>query len=304
MESKEQDKKEGFKNIFIILIAISLILIIVGIIFGPYIITRILKIKFIYSNFDDKQIFDYYGIIISLVGTLLSVMVSAGTTFWVLKSTINDNREALEVQLNTEKKMMRKQFEFYIKQRQLEGFENDLKQSVVYFSDIDMKFFYAIRDNKFNSDSSNKVLNINNCKSIIYGYIEDVGRFRHETIDKISLIKLYEPFFKKNNNIINSYITTLMRICGKAIKISEELTEELKKLLLEYSEIKDKVDERNVFIDKLNKFRIKNFQNYFNELQEKTEEDIKFIVKNFYKFILEINKNNIGEIIDGRMEKF
>ena len=57
MESKEQDKKEGFKNIFIILIAISLILIIVGIIFGPYIITRILKIKFIYSNFDDQQIF-------------------------------------------------------------------------------------------------------------------------------------------------------------------------------------------------------------------------------------------------------
>lgn len=271
------------KKLFISLLIGFEILIVLSIL-GPYIVNLIFNNKSNIFGFDKQGILDYYGVILSGILTLIVLVV-----------TIIMGNKTQKEQFEFQMKERQKEFEFQMKQRQLEGFENDLKQSVVYFSDIDMKFFYAIRDNKFNSDSSNKVLNINNCKSIIYDYIEDVGHFRHETIDKISLIKLYEPFFKKNNDIINSYITTLMRICSKAIKISEELNEELKKLLLEYYEIKDKVDKINVFIDKLNEFRIKNFQNYFNELQEKTEKDIKFIVENFYKFIIEINKNNIGE---------
>ena len=287
-------KQRSNKYKGIIGIVLGILILIIFSICGPYIVNLIFGNRSNILGFDKQGILDYYGVNLSGILTLIVLVV----TIFIGNKT---QKEQFEFQM----KERQKEFDFQIKQRQLEGFENDLKQSVVYFSDIDMKFFYAIRDNKFNNDSSNNVLNTDNyCISIICDYIEDISRFRFETIDKLSLIKLYQSFLKKNNYIINSYITTLMRICDKAIEISEELNEELKKLLLEYSEIKDKVDERNVFIDKLNKFRIKIFQNYFNELQEKTEEDIKFIVKNFYKFIIEINKNNIGEIIDGRMEKF
>lgn len=127
MNTKENRRHIWIYIIGIGILLITVILLIIGVIFGVYIVNKMFEIKIIPSGFERSEILNYYGVVISLIITFLGIVISAIITFKVLKSTIKNNNESLNKQIETQKEIMMKQFEFQMKERQIE-FDFQIKQ--------------------------------------------------------------------------------------------------------------------------------------------------------------------------------
>ena len=100
---------------------------------GPIIINWMFRKNSEILGFTKPDMLDYYGVIVSGV-----------ITFLVLRITVNNNNETT-----------REQFNFQIRQRQIETFENEFKKNIVYIINIQTQI-YDIIDYKMYGDLRRK----------------------------------------------------------------------------------------------------------------------------------------------------
>lgn len=205
----KSNNKFNWKNItmYIIIGVAILSFVIVGI---PFLADFLEKVKFF--GFTKGELLEYSG-----------VLFGGAITFIILKMTNKNNNESLNKQIETQKDVMKKQFEFELKEKQVKDLEVGLKnilnkcrisEDAIYSFNMIPKYLSEITVKNIMNSFSNPLINLKNSidKLITITNIE-FDNFRLVTdsfiIDDIISSSKYIRYKDTILQYLNAYISTL-----------------------------------------------------------------------------------------------
>lgn len=303
MNTKENRLIKWIYKIGIDILIINVILLIIGVIFGVYIVNEMFEIKIIPSGFERSEILNYYGVVISLIITFLGIVISAIITFVVLKSTIENNNESLNKQIETQKDIMKKQFYFEAKQRHIINAENQIRDAILYFCSMDDRILYIFDDDIVNKNLDDfKCDNIDTYFRLDYlKHCKKLSNIIRELKMKIECVYLYFPILVKDSANKDNYYNLVNESYTKIDNILRKMYDDMVKLLDKCKiDEKDNVLKSNLqnkqFSEKYIEFKNSIKENYSSEINKIIKNEGIYIRDNFFNYFESLNQSYIDEI--------
>lgn len=197
----------------------GLLILILLFIFGPKIINLIFKENITILSFTKSEMLDYYGVVISGI-----------ITFLVLRATINNSNESLNKQIEIQNKIMNKQFEFELRQKQVGELEEKLK-NILDSCKIPKNAISAF--NKIPNYLS--ITTLNNILIPLYELCQSIGDLVPITDDVYNKFELTLNSFIIIDELINcekykSYKATILNYINNYLDIIKKLNQEIQNI--------------------------------------------------------------------------
>lgn len=230
----------------------GLYVLIVLFIFGPFIINFI----FIENlGFKKSEMLDYYGVVVSGV-----------ITFLVLRITIKNNNESLNKEIEIQKEIMKKQFEFDRRQKQVNELEIELKNIL-----DNCRISKSAIDNFIKIPNYLSINTLDNILSPLSEFQKSITDLVIKTDDVYNKFELTLNSFIIIDELINceEYKTYKFRIynyINNYLNIIQKLNQEIKNIwdLIENINFRKQYYFNNFFL--LYEYEIRNFANYKSNL--------------------------------------
>lgn len=253
---------------------------IVVLIISTPLIVKLLNFIIKFLGFTNGEILDYIG-----------VLITGGITYFVLRKTIENNNENLNKQIEIQKEIMHKQFEFELGQKTFQKFEDEILK-VITGMNFDYSFVENVKQIKDIFDLSN-IQNIFNSIGTMCNYLQN-------RIAYVDFLKMNIDLYNCVENIenLNSYVDDL----------KDKINQSLSKISLIYT----KTNKLFEFVNSLYT-RVINNTNLNNPSQPITDADranftkklteIKIDIQNYYE-TFDGEKNKEHKDFLGKMKEF
>ena len=241
---------------------------IVVLIISMPLIVKLLSFIIKLLGFTNGEILDYIG-----------VLITGGITYFVLRKTIENNNENLNKQIEIQKEIMHKQFEFELGQKTFQKFEDEILK-VITGMNFDYSFVENVKQIKDIFDLSN-IQNIFNSIGTMCNYLQN-------RIAYVDFLKMNIDLYNCVENIenLNSYVN--------------DLKDKIKQSSSKISLIYNKTNQLFEFVNLLYT-RVINNTNLNNSPQPITDADMAYFTKKLTEIKIDIQ--NYYETFDGEKNK-